>query len=118
MVSSGYVYKKMEICYYDYLLDYSSIILAGEFNEIFYKNCEHIVSVLRQNKMLFQYPWGMHITVCRFLEHGNQEQVQEIKRLICDFKKQLQSVPVSIDIGYFKNDGKHFELCTNKKIIL
>ena len=49
---------------------------------MFYNHCVHIVSALRENKMEFQYPWGTHITVCRFLEDGSQEQVQEVKMLL------------------------------------
>jgi len=118
LLSASYDYEKMKICYYNFLLDYSSLILAGEFNKVFYKNCENVISSLRNNKMIFKYPWGIHITVCRFLEDGNQEQVQEVKRLISDYKRELQSVPPSIDIGYYINDGKKFELYTYKKILL
>lgn len=115
---SGYSYGKEKMHYYDYLLDCSAIILAGKFNETFYNHCVHIVSALRENGIEFQYPWGTHITVCRFLENGSQEQVEEVKMLIHKHKKELQSIPPAIDIGHYKNDGQRFELYTYKKIIL
>ena len=98
-------------------MDYSALILAGEFNEAFYKNCKNIISALQSENMEFKFPWGTHITVCRFLEDGDYEKVQQLKNVLGNYETEIYSELQVIDIGYYTNDGKKFELHTYKRIM-
>ena len=55
--------------------------------------------------MEFKFPCGTHITVCRFLEASNYE-------------TEIYSETQAVDIGYYTNDGKKFELHTYKRIMI
>ena len=101
----------------DTISDYSALILAGEFNEAFYKNCKNIISALQSENMEFKFPWGTHITVCRFLEDGDYEKVQQLKNVLGNYETEIYSELQVIDIGYYTNDGKKFELHTYKRIM-
>ena len=117
LLSASAGYEKMKIYYYNLLLDYSALILAGEFNEAFYKNCKNIISALQSENMEFKFPWGTHITVCRFLEDGDYEKVQQLKNVLGNYETEIYSELQVIDIGYYTNDGKKFELHTYKRIM-
>lgn len=117
LLSASAGYEKMKIYYYNLLLDYSALILAGEFNEAFYKNCKNIISALQSENMEFKFPWGTHITVCCFLEDGDYEKVQQLKNVLGNYETEIYSELQVIDIGYYTNDGKKFELHTYKRIM-
>ena len=117
LLSASAGYEKMKIYYYNLLLEYSALILAGEFNEAFYKNCKNIISALQSENMEFKFPWGTHITVCRFLEDGDYEKVQQLKNVLGNYETEIYSELQVIDIGYYTNDGKKFELHTYKRIM-
>lgn len=118
LLSASAGYEKMKIYYYNLLLDYSALILAGKFNGAFYKNCKNIISALQSENMEIKFPWGTHITVCRFLEDGDNKKVQQLKNVLGNYETEIYSEPQAIDIGYYTNDGKKFELHTYKRIML
>lgn len=108
--------EPMEIGYREYLLDRSAIILAGEFCEGFYVNSTNLISALQDDGFQFKYPWGTHITACRFKEKGSLEQIREIQAVIAESQINLTSVPKQIDVGYYRNDGERFELCVYESL--
>ena len=67
--------------------------------------------------MEFKFPCGTHITVCRFLEASNYEKVQQLKNVLGNYETEIYSETQAVDIGYYTNDGKKFELHTYKRIM-
>jgi len=99
------------------------MLLAGEFCEEFFINCQNIISGLKDGGLEFRYPWGTHITTCRFLENGNKEQIQDIQEVIKEIQSLmakrgdlLKSKIFQMDVGYYKNDGRSFDLQVYERI--
>ena len=109
-------FGKIKICYSDYLIDKSAMILAGNPNAGFFNNCDNIIKLLHKENLLFEFPWGAHITVCRFLQNGSKKQIEELYNLINESKELYESTPMYIDIGYSENNGREFKLNLYKRI--
>jgi len=109
-------FEKIRISYSDYLIDNSAIILAGNPNIGFFNNCNNIIELLHNEKLLFDFPWGAHITVCRFLQNGSKKQIEDLHKLISESNDLYESTPMYIDIGYSENNGREFKLNLYKRI--
>jgi len=110
------VFEKIKICYSNYLIDKSAMILAGNPNVGFFNNCDNIIKLLHKENLLFEFPWGAHITVCRFLQNGSKKQIEELYNLINESKALYESTPMYTDIGYCENNGREFKLNVYKRI--
>lgn len=110
--------RGVEIDYRNWMLNQNTGIVAGYPNANFTNGAERIVEYAKLRGLELHMPWGAHITACRFLEEGNQEQVDEVLRLFKEEKPLGASYPTSIDVGHFSFSREGLEITTHERFPL
>ncbi|MGH4125688.1 MAG: hypothetical protein ACREV6_22480 [Clostridium sp.] len=93
--------KKVEIEYYECLMNQDSGIVGGIPNLAFFENASKIIGYAHEYGIELKFPWGAHATICRFLEKISPEQTQELLNIFKKSKPLGISKPNYIDVGHF-----------------
>jgi len=94
-------FKKIEIEYYEWLLNQNSGIVRGIPNLAFFENVRGITDYAQRYGIHLEFPWGAHITISRFLEIISHEQILKLLDIFKNSKPLGISRPKYIDVGYF-----------------
>jgi len=107
--------KKIEIEYYEWLMNQDSGIAQGIPNQAFFENVRRIIDYAQGYGIHLKFPWGAHITVSRFLEKISHEQTLELLSIFKNSKPLGISRPKYIDVGYFILTPKSFKVNVSKR---
>lgn len=110
--------KGLKINYYECLMNQDTVIVAGIPNEKFIEYIDIINKEAIKYNIEFKIPWGAHITISRFLRKTSYEKALELLDVVKENNGIGTSIPISVDIGYFKLSKESFKINVYKRINL
>lgn len=110
--------KGLKINYYECLINQDTAIVAGIPNEKFIEYIDRISKDASKYNIEFKMPWGAHITISRFLRKTSYDKTLELLDIVKENKEIGISVPISVDIGYYKLSKESFKINVYKSINL
>ena len=99
-------------------MNQDTAIVEGIPNEKFIEYINRITKDASKYNIEFKMPWGAHITISRFLRKTSHDKTLELLDIVKENKEIGISVPISVDIGYFKLSNESFIINVYKRINL